>query len=55
MGNSKKTQGRGYQVHVDRAFKPHHDAMLQALRVVLGLPRMPVVLNDKGKPEGRVE
>ena len=34
-------------VEIKRTFVPNRDAMLQALRVVLGMPRLPIVLKDE--------
>jgi len=31
-------------LEVDRIFNPHHEAMLASLRLVLGLPQVPVTL-----------
>jgi len=34
---------------MERAFIPHHEAMLAALRLVLGLPQIPVTLEEETK------
>jgi len=34
---------------VERAFIPHHEAMLAALRLILGLPQIPVTLEEETK------
>jgi hypothetical protein len=37
------------EIVVLHSFQPHRDAMLQALRVVLDLPRKPIVLDKNEK------
>ncbi|MCX5998169.1 MAG: hypothetical protein NTU41_00870 [Chloroflexi bacterium] len=44
---AKTTPDRSIQV--ERVFKPQHQAMLAALRVVLGLPRTPTLLREDDK------
>ena len=35
---------RGNTIQVERSYNPHPKAMLAALRVVLGLPQAPIIL-----------
>jgi hypothetical protein len=45
----KKSVKAGQSLQIERSCKPSYQAMLQALRVVLDLPRKPIVLNEAEK------
>jgi hypothetical protein len=34
-------------LQIERVYSPNHEAMLAALRLVLGLPQVPVVLEEE--------
>jgi hypothetical protein len=36
-------------LQVERFYSPHNEAMLAALRLVLGLPQIPVILEEEKK------
>lgn len=39
-------------IEITRSYSPNHGAMLQALRVVLGLPKVPICLEERKTPAG---
>jgi len=51
MMDHKQRAGRHtIPIEVERAYAPNHGAMLQSLRVILGMPKVPIALT-KGEKE----
>ena len=45
----QRAMRQGIPLEVERWYVPQHIAMLQSLRVVLGMSRMPITLNEESE------